>query len=67
MKPITERIDSIEINKSGINWNYNKNTIVIWGYEKNVSYPIAFIHKPKGISLEDWQVIKKNIKIELLR
>jgi hypothetical protein len=71
MKPITERIDSITIQYNPCSWykiaGISKNTIVIFGNEGNVQFPIAYIKKPKGISLEDWNIIKSKLQITLLK
>jgi uncharacterized protein (TIGR00730 family) len=34
------------------------NTMVLWGNEGNKQFPIAYIKKPKGINIKDWQEIK---------
>jgi len=67
MKPITERIESISISIGKNDYFNNTDRISIWGSEGNKIYPIAYIHKPKGISLEDWQVIKSKLEIKLLK
>lgn len=67
MKPINERLTSIEVSKNGGNWIYDNKTIVIWGHEDYKCYPIALVHKPKGISLEDWKIITDKIQIKMLK
>lgn len=66
---ITERIDSIYIAK-GPDKIYNRGNsdrVSIWANEPGVTYPIAYIHKPKGISQEDWDIIKEKLQITLLK
>ena len=72
MKPITERIDGIFINKepSEFDLKYRgiaSTTIVIDAYSRNSIFPLAYIKKPKGISLEDWKIIKEKLQISLLK
>ena len=58
MKPITEKIDSISIYKGKTKIFNSTDRISIWANEGSKMYPIAYIHKPFGLSLEDWKIIK---------
>lgn len=63
---IIDRIDSISIIKNGNEYGYEhwykKETMIITANEGDKSYPIAYIHKPKHISIEDWEVIKEKME-----
>lgn len=72
MKPITERIDSIYINKNPSEFDLKyrhiaPTTIVIDAYSGSSIFPIAYIKKPKGIDLEEWNTIKEKLQISLLK
>jgi len=71
MKPITERIDSISIikngNKYGREYWFKKETMIISANEGNKSYPIVYIHRPKNVSLKDWNIIKDKLEITMLK
>ncbi len=71
MKPITERIDNIWIQKKEDSFTksqgFSPNTVILWANEGVKGYPIAYIKKPKGISVKDWNIIKEKLCISLLK
>lgn len=72
MKPITERIDSIYVNKKPSEFDIKyrhiaPTTIVVDAYSGNCIFPIAYVRKPKGISVKDWETIKEKLHIQLLK
>lgn len=70
-KSIFDNIDSISIFKNGSTFGYEHwykpETMLIVGNWGNKSSPIAYIHKPKSISLEDWDRFKDKLQINLLK
>lgn len=70
-KSILDNIDSISIfkdaSKFGYEHWYKPETILIAGTWGNKTSPIAYIHKPKHISLEDWNKFKDKLQINLLK
>jgi hypothetical protein len=68
MKPITERIDNISIHKGKDEcFNRHSDRISIWGSKGSVIFPLVYITKPKSVSIEDWEVIKEKLEINLLK
>lgn len=67
---ITHRITSIYIDKEGSEFNRKyrgtaSTTITVEATEGNICYPLMYIKKPKGVSLEDWNVIKQKLTLIL--
>jgi hypothetical protein len=67
MKSITERIDSISIYKAEDEVFNPGKRMSVWASEGNTIFPLIYIHKPKGLSLKDWEIIKEKLQISLLK
>lgn len=68
MKNITDKIDSISIYKGKDDiFNRHSDRISIWGNRKGGMFPLVYITKPKGLSIENWQTIKEKLQISLLK
>ena len=48
-------------------FNRHSNRISIWGNKKNTIFPLVYITKPKGLSLENWEIIKEKLQIGILQ
>ena len=70
-KSILDDIETITIFKDASKFGdehwYKSETILIAGTWGNRTSPIAYIHKPKHVSLEDWNIIKDKLEINLLK
>lgn len=67
MELITEKIDSISIYKAEDEVFNPGKRMSIWASEGSRMFPLAYIHKPKGLSLKDWNIIKDKLQIQLLK
>lgn len=63
---ITEKIKSFEYdkNRKGI---FGIKSAVVWGHlkDKNQSFPLLYITKPKGISQSDYELLLDKIDIQI--
>ncbi len=61
--------DSITIYNNGDDFipTFSKDTMVIAGNSGSRQFPLAYIRRPKGISKEDWAVLKEKIQITVLK
>jgi hypothetical protein len=70
-KSIFDNLESITIYKDGSKFGYESwfkpETIIIAGNWKRGVSPIAYIHKPKSVSIEDWNRFKEKLRITLLK
>jgi Fe-S cluster biosynthesis and repair protein YggX len=70
-KSIFDNLESISIfkdaSKFGYEHWYKPETMLIAGNWGNRTSPIAYIHKPKSVSIEDWNRFKEKLEITLLK
>lgn len=61
-------VDTISIYKGKDDmFNLHSDRISIWGNKKGGTFPLVYITKPKGLSLENWEIIKEKLEITLLK
>lgn len=61
-------VDNISIYKGKDDtFNRHSDRISIWGNKKGKTYPLVYITKPKGLSVENWKIIKEKLQIGILQ